>query len=56
MGILRNEYYQEASCDRREGCRYYVEGFYARNIDHIGDYDELKNEPGKACKHYLPRE
>ena len=55
MGITIDEYYRESTCDRRDNCRYYVEGFYAANISHIDDFEQLYNIPGKECTHYLPR-
>ena len=56
MGILWDEGYRESTCPRRDNCMYYVEGFYARHISHIDDYDQLHNEAGKPCTYYYPRQ
>ena len=55
MGITIDEYYRESTCDRRDNCRYYVDGFYAANISHIDDFEQLQNTPGKECAYYLPK-
>ncbi len=56
MGTVLDEYFSERTCEKRENCRYYVDGFYARNISHIDDFEQIHNTPGKPCAYYYPRE
>ena len=55
MGIWMDAEFREWTCPKRDNCMYYVEGFYARHISHIDDFEQLHNIPGKACSYYMPR-
>lgn len=54
-GILWDDGYGEKTCPVRDNCRYYDEQFFVRGYD-LSQFEQLHNEPGKPCTHYLLKE